>query len=65
MQRVHGLTSFTADLQKFIHVFDAIHLLDIGGNYIVEAGRLETLRAQIGVVTRIKEVSPRSVVSGI
>ena len=57
MQRVYGLTSFAADLQKFVHVFDAIHLLDIGGNYIIEAGILETLRAQIGVVTRIKEVT--------
>src|SRR5277367_4222652 len=57
MQRVYRLTCFAAYLQELIHIFDAIHLLDIGGNYIVEAGSLETLRAQIGVVTRIKEVT--------
>jgi hypothetical protein len=40
MQRVHSLASLAPDLQQFIHIFNAIHLLDISGNYIVEARRL-------------------------
>ncbi len=37
----------------------AIHFLDVGRIYIVEAGGPETRRAEISIVARIEEVTPK------